>query len=168
LAYFALIASLSAAAQVRENPYATLKEAERLFWLDNWVKARPLYARCERAFRQRGDVKNELLARFSRLRADSETILSYPVVSRPLAAELKREVVQTTPILKLRCLIVKGTADLSINDPMNASQEWTEALAIAQKIGEKGWEERLRGELGIVAFLKGETAKSVELNQTAY
>jgi hypothetical protein len=82
LAFLVMVATLPAAEQVRENPYKTLKEAERLFWLDNWVKARPLYARCERAFRQRGDVKNELLARLSRLRADSETILSYRVVSR--------------------------------------------------------------------------------------
>src|SRR4051794_39454792 len=64
LAYFALIATFPATAQVREDPYKTLQRAERLFWLDNWVKARPLYARCEREFRQRGDIKNELLARF--------------------------------------------------------------------------------------------------------
>jgi len=145
-----------------------LKEAERLFWLDNWVKARPLYVQCERDFQQRGDIKNALLAKFSRLRADSESVLSYPEVSRLLAEALKSIIVQTNPELRLRCLIVKATADLSINDPINSGHEWTEVLALAQQLGEQGWAERAQGELGIVAFLKGETAKAVELNETEY
>ncbi len=164
---FALAAPLLLC-QTIPDPYKMLKEAERLFWLDNWVKARPLYAQCERDFRQRGDVKNALLAKFSRLRADSESVLSYPEVSRLLAEDLTNPIVQKSPELRLRCLIVKATADLSINDPINSGREWAEALALAQQLREKGWEERADGELGIVAFLKGETAKAVELNERQY
>lgn len=154
--------------QPQLDPYKMLKEAERLFWLDNWVKARPLYTQCEKDLRQKGDIKNALLAKFSRLRADSESVLSYPEVSRLLAEDLTNPIVQKNPQLRLRCLIVKATADLSINDPINSGRNWTEALALARQLGEKGWEERALGELGIVAFLKGETAKAVELNEMAY
>jgi CHAT domain-containing protein len=154
--------------QTETDPYKMLKEAERLFWLDNWVKARPLYAQCERDFQQKGDVKNALLAKFSRLRADSESVLSYPEVSRVLAEDLRNPVVEKSPELRLRCLIVKATADLSINDPINSGREWSEALTLARQLGGKGWEERAEGELGIVAFLKGETAKAVELNERQY
>jgi CHAT domain-containing protein len=96
------------------------------------------------------------------------TILSYPEVSRLLAEDLTKPIVQNNPDLRLRCLIVKATADLSINDPVSSGREWTEALALAQKLQQKGWEERARCELGIIAFLKGETAKAVELNESAY
>ena len=154
--------------QMRENPYETLKEAERLFWLDNWIKARPLYWKCEQEFERRGDLGNAMLARFSRLRADSETVLSYPEVSRLLAEDLRKPIVQNTPSVRLRGLIVKGTVDLSIHDPVNAAREWAEAQALAQTLGEKGWEERLKTELSIIAFLKGDTVKSVELNEAGY
>ena len=167
---YALMVALSipALCQVRPDTYETLREAERLFWLDNWVKARPLYAICEQECRRRGDLQNALLAKFSRLRADSESTLSYPEVSRLLAEDLKTPIVRANPKLRLRCLIVKATADLSINDTLNSGQEWTEALALAQQLGEKGWEERAQGELSIIAFLKGETSKAVELNERQY
>src|SRR4051812_26368458 len=83
-----LLLSVPLLCQSSEDPYQTLKEAERLFWLDNWINARPLYAECERGFKQKGDVENELFAKFSRLRADSESTLSYPEVSRILAEDL--------------------------------------------------------------------------------
>lgn len=154
--------------QAKPDTTEQLREAERLFWLDNWVKARPLYAECERIFSRKGDVRNALLAKFSRLRADAESVLSYPEVSRLLAQDLKNPIVQASPRLKLRCLVVKGAADLSINDPISAGRVWSEALALAQQLGEKGWEERAKGELSIVAFLKGEMAKAVQLNTAAY
>jgi len=138
------------------------KEAERLFWLDNWVKARPLYAKCERDFRQRETFKSETPRSLQppprRLRKRFFLTLSFRVCWRQ---ELKKPIVQTTPSLKLRCLIVKGTADLSINEP---DQRWTgvdRGSRDCPKLGEKGWEERLKGELGIVRVSQRGTAKSV-------
>jgi tetratricopeptide (TPR) repeat protein len=164
----AFLLALPLLGQNGPDPRQTLEKAERLFWLDNLVKARPLYAECEREFAARGDVKNSLLAKFSRLRADAESTLSYPEVSRILAQDLRDPVVQPNPPLKLRCLVVKATADLSINDPINSGREWTEALHVAEQLGDKGWKERAQDELSVVAFLRGETAKAVELNQVAY
>src|SRR5947209_4970124 len=51
-------------------------QAERLFWLDNWVKARNLYADCEHRL-AKADPGKGLICKFSRLRADAETKLSY-------------------------------------------------------------------------------------------
>lgn len=59
-------------------------EAKRLYWLDNWVKARPLYADCERGFAV-SDPAKALICKFSRLRADAETNLSYSAVSKTIA-----------------------------------------------------------------------------------
>src|SRR3954453_3440706 len=63
------------------------EEAERLFWLDNWVKARNLYADCEVGF-ARSDPAKALICKFSRLRADAETNLSYYTVSKLIATDL--------------------------------------------------------------------------------
>lgn len=51
-------------------------EAERLFRLDNYAKARPLWLEAERKYSQRGEKEKAVYARVSRLRGDSETILS--------------------------------------------------------------------------------------------
>lgn len=155
-------------AQPVRDPDQLLKEAERLFLLDNWVRARPLFAEAERLFIERGDGRNALFAKISRLRADSDTISSYPEVSRLLAGELRKPLVQNDLRLKLRALVVKATADLSINDPARSGAEWSEALVVAKELHDKFWEERATCELGIVSFLKGDPAKAVEQNQKAY
>jgi CHAT domain-containing protein len=136
-----------------EDPRAILAEAERLYWLDNWAKARPLYARAEKSFAERGDARNAALARISRLRADADRT-SYAEATRQLAKELENPVVANDPQVRLRCLIVKATIDLSI-DPPSSAKTWNEALRLAEKIGEKRWVARIQGELGIIAFLDG-------------
>ena len=50
-------------------------------------------------------------------------------------------------------LIIKGETDEDL-DPSLSQRSWTEALALAQKLGEAGWANRARGELGLVAFCK--------------
>ena len=51
-------------------------KADRLFKLDNWVQARDLYAECESSYAQ-NDPARAMISKFSRLRADAETRLSY-------------------------------------------------------------------------------------------
>src|SRR3982750_1634759 len=90
------------------------REAERLYWLDNWVKARPLYADCEQRFAA-SDPPKALICKFSRLRADAETNLSYYTVSKLIAIDLVGQTPRNSPQARLRGLIVKATADLSIH-----------------------------------------------------
>lgn len=157
-----------AKAEIDQSAAALLKEAERLFWLDNWAKARPLFAKLEQHYARAGDKRNTLYARFSRLRADGETSLSYPEVSRYIAEQLRTPVVQNDLRLKLRALIVKGAADLSTRDPVSSGREFMEALATSRKLGDRGWEGRATGELSVVAFLKGDHVNATKMNQLAY
>ncbi len=141
-----------------EDPNALMAEAERLYWLDNWVKARPLYERAEKLFEAKGDARNAALARISRLRADADRH-SYPEASQQLAKELENPAVANDPHVRLRCLMVKATIDLSI-DPPSSADTWREALDLANTIGEARWVARIQGELGIIAFLEGNSTEA--------
>ncbi len=143
------------------------REAERLFWLDNWIKARPMYADCEHTFAA-SDPAKALVCRFSRLRADAETNLSYYAVSKLISADLESRTARAHPEVQLRGLVVKATADLSIHDPVLSGEEWQEVQRLAHTLKQEGWEERAMGELGIIAYLRGDTAKAVSLNTGSF
>jgi len=135
------------------NPGVLLEEANRLAWLFNWPKAGPLYARAEELFRSKGDTRNEIYARVGRIRAQSET-MSWVDVSNVLGQQLELPVAKTDLKLRLWCLAAKGYTDLEIN-PASAKRAWTEARSIAHRLREAQWEARAEGELGIIAFLEG-------------
>jgi len=150
------------------TPDSDFAAAERLFRLDNYAKARPLWLKAEQEFSSRHDEAKATYARVSRLRGDSETILSYPAVSQEMARLLETALVRANPELRLRCLVVKGAADLSSKDPQSSGQVFDEALHVAESLNDRFWIGRISGELGITAFLKGDTAKAVELNARAF
>ncbi len=104
----------------------------------------------------------------SRLRGDSQTILSYPAVSQEVARILATAPVKTHPELRLRCLVVKGAADLSSKDADSSERTLTEALHLAESLHDKFWVGRCKGELAVTAFLKGRTADSLRLNAEAF
>ena len=136
-----------------------LTEADRLAWLRVWTRAEPLYAEAREAFVRSGDRRNALYAEVSRLRGQLPT-LPVPEVSERLSAYLDDPVVQNDERLRLRVLIIKGETDEDL-DPSLSQRSWTEALALAQKLGEAGWANRARGELGLVAFLQGDTNTAI-------
>src|SRR4029079_3571806 len=86
--------------------------------------------------------------------------LAVPDVSLRLAQYLEDPLVQNDPALRLRCLDVKGETDQDL-DPYLAQESWQEALQIAEQLGDAGWANRARGELGLVAFLLGDISTSV-------
>jgi hypothetical protein len=49
------------------------------------------------------------------------------------------------------------------SDSMKAKEEWTACSEIANALGESQWAARANGELGIIAFLEGNTAEAVNL-----
>jgi tetratricopeptide (TPR) repeat protein len=85
---------------------------------------------------------------------------SVPEVSERLSAYLDDPVVENDERLRLRVLIIKGETDEDL-DPSLSQRSWTEALALAQKLGEAGWANPARGELGLVAFLQGDTNTAI-------
>src|ERR1700693_1854882 len=140
------------------NPEILLKEASRLAWLFNWPKAEPLYIHAEQLFKDKGDTRNEVYSRVGRIRAQSET-MSWVDVSEILGKQLEIPTVKSDPRLRLWCLAAKGYTDLEIN-PVSAKRAWTEALGVAQKLGDAQWEARAKGELGFVAFLEGDSRRA--------
>ena len=72
-----------------------------------------------------------------------------------------------TPRLRLRGLTVKGDIDLEW-DVLAAERDWREVRQLARELGDTAWENRANGELGIVAFLKGNTGAATTLVQQAY
>ena len=143
------------------NPEILLAEANRLAWVFNWQRAGPLYVRAEELFKERGDPRNEIYARVGRIRAQSETI-SWVDVSDLLAKQLEIPVVRSDRELRLWCLAAKGYTDLEIN-PVSAKRAWTEARSIAHDLSEGEWEARARGELGIIAFLEGDSRRAAAM-----
>src|SRR5260370_40272546 len=84
-----------------------IAEADRLAWLKNWQAAEPLFEKAEVLFRERGDKRNELYARISRMRGQmpSRGLFS---TSTYLAAVLGDPPTRDDARLRLRCLTVKG------------------------------------------------------------
>jgi CHAT domain-containing protein/tetratricopeptide (TPR) repeat protein len=144
-----------------QNPEILLAEANRLAWLFNWPKAQPLYVRAEELFGEKGDTRNEVYAHVGRIRAQSET-MSWTDVSKMLDQQLDLPIVKSDQPLRLWCLAAKGYTDLEVN-PLSAKQAWQEARTIARQLGESQWEARAKGELGIIAFLEGDSRRAATM-----
>jgi hypothetical protein len=140
------------------DPRELLNEADNLAESGNWDRARDLYAQAEQEFRARGDVRDELYAKFGRLHRDVESG-SYATVLREVEADLKSPVVKSDPVLKIRALALKGIIDLNV-DTAGAEDDFSQILAIAKARGDKKWENRAEGELGIVAGINGDLGRA--------
>src|SRR6266850_2541958 len=143
------------------NAEALLTEANRLAWLFNWPKAAPLYVRAEELFKEKSDNRNETYARVGRIRAQAET-MSWVDVSEMLGQQLELPIAKSDLKLRLWCLAAKGYTDLEIN-PASARRAWMEARKIAHQLGETQWEARANGELGIIAFLEGDSRRAATM-----
>jgi len=155
------VADLLRDSEASTNPEALLTEAKRLSWLFNWPKAEPLYIRAEQLFKEKHDTRNEIYARVGRIRAQAET-MSWVDVSEMLGQQLEIPVAKGDTKLRLWCLAAKGYTDLEIN-PASAKKAWTEAQGIAHTLGESDWEMRAKGELGIIAFLEGDSRRAATM-----
>ena len=143
------------------NPQVLLEEANRLYWLNNGPKAAPLYAKAESLFAIRGDARNELYAKIGRLRSEAET-MSFVDLSRFLHDQLQNPIMRNDPPLRLWCLAAKGYTDIEI-DYQSEKQDWLEAQQIAKSLGDNRWATRAAGELGIIAFLEGNSVRAAKL-----
>ncbi len=165
--FLIFLSPLSALTPAEQNVQPTstahklLAEADRLAWLFNWPAAGPLYEEAEKLFTDSSDHKNALHAKIGRMRSQAET-MPFVDLSEYLATELENPLVTNDPKLKLWILASKGYIDLEI-DIVSAQRVWEEALAIAQKLGDKAWEARASGELGVIAFLSGDGTKAQSL-----
>jgi hypothetical protein len=124
------------------TPYA---EAERLYWLDNWAKSRPLYK------------KAELLFEAERRPSECRPCPYQPLTRRrrsdflPRGQSAAHERTWRTPLwlaipqVRLRCLIVKATIGLR---PTSFRRHMANRSGVGGLIGETRWVTRIQGELG--------------------
>src|SRR5271166_4456805 len=143
------------------DPQVLLAEANRLYWLNNGPKAVRLYARAESLFASRGDARNELYAKIGHLRSEAET-MSFVDLSRFLNEQLQNPIMRNDPRLRLWCLAAKGYTDIEI-DNQAEKQDWLEAQQIAKSLGDDRWATRASGELGVIAFLEGNSGEAAKL-----
>jgi CHAT domain-containing protein len=141
------------------DPKTTLAEADRLAWLKNWTKAEPLFQKAEEGFKTDGDRRNELYARVGKLRGELRS-KSPQIISHEVALLMADPLVQTDKALRLRCVTVKGDADLDTDSNL-AQRDWKEALELSKDLVLADWESRANGELGIIAFLHGDTGAAM-------
>lgn len=142
-----------------------LREADRLAWLTNWHAALPIYTRAETESRTTRDARNELYAKFGRLRGKMQT-RSLGDLSTELARDRATPLAHQDRRLRLRGLTVKGDIDLEW-DIVAAQQDWQQVRDLARELGDAGWENRATGELGMIAFLKGDTGTATRMVQQA-
>lgn len=157
-----MLSAVSFANQARQSTETAeqlLGEADRLSWIGNWIRAEPVYAKAERLFTLRKDRRNAMYAHVSRLRAQMGSVTT-DAISAEIARTLEDPTVQHDPSLRLRCLVVKGDADMEINSN-DAERDWNEALSLARALKEDDWASRASGELGVLAFLHGDSATAM-------
>jgi len=120
-----------------------------------------LYQRAGNLFTAANDPANALHAKIGFIRATAETN-SFGQISTYLTQELQTPFVQSHPHLRLWCLVAKGMTDIEVNVAA-AKTDWEEAKALADSLGERGWSNRASGELGLVAFLQGDSKRAARL-----
>lgn len=132
--------------------------ADHLAEVGDQQRSQAMYRDLEQHFAATGDNRNALYAHISRLRGDlGHTNLQQ--LSLYLAEQLKRPDVQNDPYLKIRCLETKAAADLNL-DGVSARPAFEELERTAAQVGEKRIASRASGNLGIVAFLEGNSSEA--------
>jgi CHAT domain-containing protein len=135
-----------------------LQRALQLSDLYNWAGAASDFAAAEHAFTAIGDNRNALYARLGRIRANIERDQrALPVVSADLADEIDTNpLLQADKQLRLFAFIVKGDIDTE-TDTGSMRSDWEQVNQLARELGDKKWEYRSTGQLGIAALYDGDT-----------
>jgi tetratricopeptide (TPR) repeat protein len=133
-----------------------MTRAERFAEQGNMYSAAALYAQAETEFRQAGDLRNELYAKFGRLRREVAAG-SYRAVRAEVVQDLAKPTVAGDPQLKIRALALLGNIDLNLNSSA-ALDDWNQVLAVATASGDLKWQNRAKGELGLLAGVNGDVA----------
>jgi CHAT domain-containing protein len=130
-----------------------LSRAQKLYEQGDRYRASPLFVKAEQQFRALGDRRDELAAKFGRLHTDADHG-NYNAVKAEVERDLPSPLVQNDPRLKIEALALLGIIDLNI-DTAAAGADWKQVLETATAIGDLKWQNRARGELGIVAGVSG-------------
>jgi CHAT domain-containing protein len=130
-----------------------LRRADWLAKLGNWDAAGPIYANLENRFRLNHETRNQIYAHVSRYGVEEESS-DLQKVSQELGSTLQSTVVQNDLQLMQRCLEIKAHVDLNL-DGVSARPSLERLEKVATERKDFDAVSRASGELGIVAFLEG-------------
>lgn len=131
-------------------------QAQKIYEEGDRYRARPLFLRAEEQFRAMGDKRNEVAAKFGRLHTDADHG-NYKAVKMEVQHDLRSALVQNDAKLKIQAFALLGIIDLNI-DTAAAGSDWKQVLETATSANDLKWQNRARGELGIVAGMGGDVA----------
>ena len=139
---------------------ATVQEARRLAWLNNWTEAALALDRLEDSGLP-GDYAIALFAKAAHIRGNIEG-MSLPAAADEVASMLASVPALNDSELRLELLAIKG--DIEFQYDLRAAQAtWEEALQLASTQGPARWQARAEGELGTIAFLNGHILAALKL-----
>jgi CHAT domain-containing protein/tetratricopeptide (TPR) repeat protein len=154
------LATRSVGQAVNNNPSERLALANAYAKLGNWEAAGPIFHQLDKRFTADGDARNAMFAHVSTLEADIETS-NLQQASDELSKILKQPQVQRDLALKQRCLEVKGRVDLN-RDGVSARPSFEELERVASARDDKDAASRASGELGVLAFLDGNSHEALK------
>lgn len=161
VAGFFLLATPQPSAGPQSPQEATLQEAKRLAWLNNWAEASLVLDRLGHPGLIPRDEAIALFARAAHVRGNIEAI-SLPAAADEVASMLASGPAQNNYELRLELLAIKGDIEFQYN--LHAAQAtWEEALRLASNQGPERWRARAEGELGTIAFLNGHIFAAAKL-----
>lgn len=133
------------------NPAQILKRADQLSWRGNWVEAGLLYEQAETELKQSGDKTGALRARVGWIRSQMQHG-SCGTLLEQVNRELTNPLFETDTELKIRALACKGEIAHQC-DLWAAREAWEQVLDLTKETGNKKWEGRALGELGVLAYV---------------
>jgi tetratricopeptide (TPR) repeat protein len=128
-----------------------LARAEQLAWRGNWVEAGLLYNQAERDLEQSGDTKGCIRARIGRIRSQMQHGSCGALLDQ-INRELTNPLFETSSELKIHALAYKGEIAHQC-DLWAARDAWEQVQDLAKETGNKDWEGRALGELGVLAYV---------------
>jgi tetratricopeptide (TPR) repeat protein len=107
-----------------------------------------------------------MYAKFGRIRGEMQK-LPLAEISNEIGTDLNSPLVRNDQRLRLRGLTIKGDIDLEWNVAA-AQEDWEQAHRLATELGDRAWEHRATGELGMIAFMRGDTGEARKLVEQAF
>ena len=143
------------------QPRSDADTFHRLVWLNNWIEAAALLERTSPR-----PAVDPLLAQAVMLRGNLEKI-ALPTAGAEIAAIIEKAGANENPSVFLQLLAIKGDIEFQL-DLSRAEATWMQVQELANKAGPSEWKARANGELGAIAFLKGQPIRALNLVARAY
>ena len=143
------------------QPRSDADTFHRLVWLNNWIDAAALLERTSPR-----PAVDPLLAQAVMLRGNLEKI-ALPMAGAEIAAIIEKAGANDHPAVLLQLLSIKGDIEFQL-DLSRAEATWMQVQEVAKKAGLPEWKARANGELGAIAFLKGQPIRALNLVARAY